>query len=213
VLGIHDFWIFVLAGLLLNITPGPDTAYIVARSAQLGWRGGSTAALAIGAGCCVHITAAALGVSALIAASALAFAALKWIGAAYLVYLGIRMIVARGHERADAAGAPGEARASVPLRVVFRQGFLTNVLNPKVALFFLAFLPQFIDPEAPSKVLAFLALGLVFTLNGTLWCLGVAWFAAKVASLKPFGRVRAWLERAIGGLFILLGVRLALSER
>ena len=211
-LGIHDFWLFVAAGLLLNITPGPDTAYIVARSARLGWRGGATAALAIGTGCCVHVAAAALGVSALIAASAFAFAALKWIGAAYLVYLGVRMIVARRRDGSEAAAVPREA-ASVSLRVVFRQGFLTNVLNPKVALFFLAFLPQFIDPDAPAKGLALLALGLVFALNGTLWCLGVAWFAAKVAALRPLGRMRAWLERAIGGLFILLGMRLALSER
>jgi len=210
-LGIHDFWVFVAAGLLLNVTPGPDTAYIVARSAQLGWRGGATAALSIGAGCFVHITAAALGVSALIAASALAFTALKWIGAAYLVYLGVRMILTAAAARADAAPKP--ARADVPLRAVFRQGFLTNALNPKVALFFLAFLPQFIDPDVPHKVLAFLVLGLVFTMNGTLWCLGVAWFAAQVAATKPFGRARAWLERAIGAVFILLGMRLALSER
>jgi threonine/homoserine/homoserine lactone efflux protein len=212
VLGIHDFWIFVAAGLLLNVTPGPDIAYIVARSAELGCRGGAIAALAIAAGCLVHIAAAALGISALIAASALAFAVLKWIGAAYLIYLGIRMILAdRG--ASPPARATDEARTPVPLRVVFRQGFLTNVLNPKVALFFLAFLPQFISPEASSKVLAFLALGLVFNFNGTLWNLGVAWFAAKVIALKPLGRARALFQRALGGALVLVGLRLALSER
>ncbi len=139
--GIHDFWIFVLAGLLLNVTPGPDTAYIVGRSAQLGWRGGATAALSIGAGCFVHIAAAALGLSALLATSALAFSVLKWAGAVYLVYIGLRMLTARApHLPPDRAT---DRRDDISLRTVFWQGFLTNALNPKVALFFLAFLPQF----------------------------------------------------------------------
>jgi threonine/homoserine/homoserine lactone efflux protein len=210
-LGIHDFWLFVAAGLLLNITPGPDIAYIVARSAQLGWRGGAVAALAIGAGCFVHIVAAALGLSALLATSALAFTLLKWIGAAYLVYVGLAMLLATPRDAAP-ADAPRRAGAT-PLRTVFWQGFLTNALNPKVALFFLAFLPQFIDAAAPSKPLAFAALGLVFNLNGTLWNLGVAWLASR-AAVTPLGaRARTWLQRTIGGLFVLLGVRLALAER
>ena len=209
-LGIHDFWIFVLAGLLLNITPGPDIAYIVARSAQLGWRGGATAALAIAAGCFVHIAAAALGVSAIIAASALAFAVLKWIGALYLIYVGARMLLAGMQDGApsDRAGPP-----PAPLRAVFWQGFLTNALNPKVALFFLAFLPQFIDADAPAKVLAFATLGLVFNLNGTLWNLMVAWFSSRLAAAPAFGRARIWLQRAIGGALIGLGARLAWTDR
>ena len=212
-LGIHDFWLFVAAGLLLNITPGPDIAYIVARSAALRWRGGAVAALAISAGCFVHIAAAALGVSALIAASALAFGLLKLVGAAYLVYLGIAMLLARAtpHE-APPTDRPPSVDAT-PMRTVFWQGFLTNVLNPKVALFFLAFLPQFIRADAPHKTLAFAALGLVFNLNGTLWNLGVAWFTARVAAMRPYARARLWLQRAIGGVFIVLGVRLALAER
>jgi threonine/homoserine/homoserine lactone efflux protein len=209
-LGIHDFWIFVAAGLLLNITPGPDVAYIVARSAALGWRGGAIAALAISAGCFVHIAAAALGVSALLAASAVAFSLLKWVGAAYLVYIGIMMLRARTVPSDEPAVRVEQA---TPLRIVFWQGFLTNALNPKVALFFLAFLPQFIRVDAPQKALAFAALGLVFNLNGTIWNLAVAAFAARVAATRPYTRARLWLQRAIGGLFILLGVRLALSER
>ena len=209
--GIHDFWIFVLAGLLLNVTPGPDTAYIVGRSAQLGWRGGAMAALSIGAGCFVHIAGAALGLSALLATSALAFSVLKWAGAAYLVYIGLRMLTARApHLPPDRAT---DRRDDISLRTVFWQGFLTNALNPKVALFFLAFLPQFIRPDAPSKVLAFATLGLVFNLNGTLWNLGVAWFTARVTALRSVGRARIWLERGIGGLFVALGARLALAER
>ena len=209
-LGIHDFGLFVVAGLLLNVTPGPDMAYIVARSAALGWRAGAVAALSISAGCFVHIAAAALGVSALIAASAVAFSLLKWAGAAYLVYIGIAML--------RAGLAPAQAPATrieqaTPLRIVFWQGFLTNVLNPKVALFFLAFLPQFIRADAPSKPLAFAALGLVFNLNSAIWNLAVAALAARLAATRPYARVRLWLQRAIGGLFILLGLRLALSER
>ena len=209
-LGIHDFWIFVFAGLLLNITPGPDIAYIVARSAQLGWRGGATAALAITTGCFVHIAAAALGVSAIIAASAFAFAVLKWIGALYLIYVGARMLLAGAQHSApaDQAGPP-----PAPLRAVFGHGFLTNALNPKVALFFLAFLPQFIDADAPAKVLAFATLGLVFNLNGTLWNLMVAWLSSRLAATPAFASARVWVQRAIGGALIGLGARLAWTER
>ena len=207
-LGIHDFWLFVVAGLLLNITPGPDMAYIVARSAAHGRRAGVVAALSISAGCFVHIAAAALGLSALIAASAVTFSLLKWAGAAYLVYIGIAML------RAGAAQAPATSiERAAPLRIVFWQGFLTNVLNPKVALFFLAFLPQFIRTDAPSKPLAFAALGLVFNLNSAIWNLAVAALAARLAATRPYARARLWLQRAIGGLFILLGLRLALAQR
>ena len=212
-LGIHGFWLFVAAGLLLNVTPGPDIAYIVARSAQLGWRGGATAALAIGAGCFVHIAAAALGLSALLAASAVAFSLLKWIGAAYLVYVGITMLLAGRAVPGQPSPAVTQVDRTTPLRTVFWQGFLTNALNPKVALFFLAFLPQFIGADAPSKPLAFAMLGFVFNLNGTLWNLCVAWFASRVAATSAGVQARLWLQRAIGGMFILLGVRLALAER
>jgi len=215
-LGIHDFWLFVAAGLLLNVTPGPDVGYIVARSVQLGWRGGAVAALAIGAGCFVHIAAAVLGLSALLAASAFAFSLLKWIGTIYLVYVGITLLIATAREAPSpetASTEPAPRADAARLRTVFWQGFLTNALNPKVALFFLAFLPQFIATDAPSKPLAFAVLGLVFNLNGTLWNLAVAWFAARVAATQPYARIGLWLQRAIGGLFVVLGVRLALAER
>jgi len=215
-LGIHDFWLFVAAGLLLNVTPGPDFAYVVARSAQLGWRAGAVAALAIGAGCFVHIAAAALGLSALLAASAVAFSLLKWLGALYLVYVGATMLFATSREaraRHTTRAKPEPQTDVTRLRTVFWQGFLTNALNPKVALFFLAFLPQFIDADAPAKPLAFAALGLVFDLTGTVWNLGVAWFVARVAARRSYARIGRWLERAIGAMFIALGVRLALAQR
>jgi threonine/homoserine/homoserine lactone efflux protein len=210
-LGITDLWLFVAAGFLLNVTPGPDTAYIVARSAQFGRLGGVMAALGVCAGIFVHITAAAIGLSAILMTSALAFTALKWIGAAYLVYLGVRMLFARTPYQA-AAQPRAQPKNSATLRMVFLQGMLTNVLNPKVALFFLAFMPQFIRPDAPSKVMAFVVLGLIFNTTGTLWNLAIAWGSARLSSLWG-AAARAWVERAIGGVFIALGVRLALTER
>ncbi|HEY0330155.1 MAG TPA: LysE family translocator [Rhodopseudomonas sp.] len=213
--GIHELWLFALSGLLLNITPGPDTAYIVGRSIQLGWRGGAAAALGIGFGCLLHIVAAAVGLSALLAASAAAFTAIKLVGAAYLIYLGVQMLLSKPRGLAAAAATPDAVpRCDISLRNVFWQGALTNALNPKVALFFLAFLPQFVDVEAPHQGLAFLVLGLVFDLNGTLWNLGLAAVAARaVDRLRGSGAMLRWINRALGGLFIALGVRVALLQR
>lgn len=207
-LGIHDFWLFIVAGLLLNVTPGPDTLYVVGRGVQMGWRGGAVAALGISAGCLVHVFAAAVGLSALLAASSAAFTAVNLIGAAYLLYIGVRMLLARPPAPADTSELP-----TLSLRQVFWQGALTNALNPKVALFFLAFLPQFVDAASPGKGLAFVALGLVFIFNGTLWNLGMAAFAARAA-----GRIRRsdgalkWINRVLGGVFVALGIRVAMLE-
>lgn len=209
VLGIHDLWLFILSGLLLNITPGPDTAYIIGRSLQLGWRGGAAAVCGISAGCLVHVFGAAIGLSALLMASSAAFSVLKWAGAAYLLFTGIQMLLARSRPLDEEAPAGNETSLSR----VFWQGALTNVLNPKVALFFLAFLPQFVTAESSHKTLAFLTLGLIFITSGTLWCFGLAAFAARAA-----GRIRrsvgamAWINRALGGLFVYLGVRVAMLE-
>jgi threonine/homoserine/homoserine lactone efflux protein len=208
--GVHDLALFVVAGLLLNFTPGADTLYIVSRSAAQGARGGAMAALGIGVGCLVHVSAAAFGLSALLAASAAAFTAVKLAGAAYLVYLGLALWRS---PRADSSGdTPPVPHAT--LRKVFVQGIVTNVLNPKVALFFLSFLPQFIDAGAPDKLAAFLLLGLVFDVNATLWNLFVAWFSARVARRSWRGNAFAtWLRRGAGAVFVLLGIRLAFSDR
>jgi threonine/homoserine/homoserine lactone efflux protein len=209
-LGIHDFWLFIISGLLLNVTPGPDMAYIVGRSVQLGWRGGVMAALGISTGCLSHVFAAAIGLSALLLASATAFTAVKWLGAAYLCYVGLTMLLSRA--RAPDNAAPGENN-SVTLSRVFWQGALTNVLNPKVALFFLAFLPQFVDAEAQHKALAFLALGLIFIFNGTLWCVSVAIVAARASGrVKKSGRTMDFVNRGLGALFVYLGARIALAH-
>ncbi|AKU22651.1 LysE family translocator [Massilia sp. NR 4-1] len=216
--GIHDLTLFIISGLLLNIMPGPDSLLIMARSATQGWRAGCAAALGIGTGTMVHVLAAAVGLSALLATSAAAFNAVKWVGAAYIVYCGIGMLRARLKNDSDAAQQQAQAAANtarpLPYGRIFAQGFLTNVLNPKVALFFLAFVPQFIDAGAPNKALAFVILGCIFNFNGMLWCNGLAVFTAFAsARLKVKPLVALWLNRVTGGLFLALGARLALSEQ
>ncbi|HET8748450.1 MAG TPA: LysE family translocator [Ramlibacter sp.] len=226
--------LFVAAGILLNLTPGPDVLYIVSHAIRRGGRAGVVATLGVSAGCFVHIVAAAVGVSALLAASATAFTVLKWAGAAYLVYVGVRLLLAKGAQKRWAfAGAPapayeqpvheetarekvadegGAREGTAGLWEVFRGGFLTNALNPKVAIFFLAFVPQFIAPQAEHKALAFLALGLLFNVNtlavNALWALAAAW----VARTQAVQRSLHWLDRVAGLMFMGFGLRLALAE-
>jgi threonine/homoserine/homoserine lactone efflux protein len=209
-LGIHDFWLFFLSGLLLNIAPGPDTAYVIGRSIQLGWRGGAAAAIGISSGCLVHVFGAAIGLSALLMASSAAFTAVKLIGAAYLLFIGVQMLLSRA--RPELQSDPAQSN-EISLRRVFWQGALTDVLNPKVALFFLAFLPQFVAADSAHKTLAFLLLGLIFIFNGTLWCLAVAAFAARAAGrIRQSQGVMVWINRVLGGLFVYLGFRVAMLQ-
>jgi RhtB (resistance to homoserine/threonine) family protein len=203
--GIHDFPLFLASGILLNLTPGPDTAYILGRSIAQGRAAGIASAFGITIGSIFHTCAAALGLSAILATSVIAFGAIKLIGGAYLIFLGIKMFF----ERQSDWGLPTQFRRSTTT-AVFRQGILTNVLNPKVALFFLAFLPQFIDPASTAKLPAFVALGLTFVTTGTIWCLILAWFAASFsARLRANQTISQWLNRAVGSLFVFLGARLA----
>ena len=209
--GTHDLLLFIFAGWLLNVTPGPDTALIVARSTQMGLRGGFVACAGIALGIMAHITAAAIGLSAVIAASATAFGIIKFAGAGYLIYIGVRMMLSR---QTIEPGDPAQPKLTLPLRAVFWQGFWSNALNPKVAVFFLAFLPQFVNADAPSKALAFFFLGLVFNINGTLWNLVVAYVVARAATtLRGTKRLQRWIDGAIGAMFVALGVKLALYQR
>ena len=207
--GIHDFALFITTGILLNLTPGPDTLYILGRSIAHGRRAGVASALGICVGSIFHTGAAALGLSAFLATSAWAFTFVKLAGAAYLIFLGVRALLERQHELTMPAHFRQRGAAAA-----FRQGILTNVLNPKVALFFLAFLPQFIDSATPSKTIAFLVLGLTFVTTGTIWCLILAWFSSAFsARLRESPTVTALLNRAVGSLFVFLGVRLAVAAR
>jgi len=209
-LGTQHLWLFVVSGLLLNITPGQDTLYIVTRSVAQGRAAGWWSVLGISSGSVVHTLAAAFGLSAILATSAYAFTVVKLAGAAYLVYLGVKMLLER-----PAAASPGidVPAASESAWAIYRAGLLTNVLNPKVALFFLAFLPQFVAPDASSRVTAFLFLGAVFVFNGTLWCLMLVLCASALSGrLRRNAAGARRLRQATGAVFVGLGARLALQK-
>jgi RhtB (resistance to homoserine/threonine) family protein len=203
--------LFIVAGWLLNLTPGPDVLYIVTQSLRSGARAGVVAGLGITAGCFVHVFAAAIGVGALLAASATAFTALKWVGAAWLLWMGVRLLLARAPRQPDLqALARSQPPASLP--AVFRGGFLTNVLNPKVAIFFLAFVPQFIAPGTENAALVFVLLGILFNVNSipvnSGWALAAAWMARR----GPVRNAMHWLDRAAGAVFIAFGFKLAFTD-
>lgn len=207
--GIHDFLIFLMAGVTLNVLPGPDTLYIIGRSVAQGRSAGFLSVLGISSGVLVHTTAAALGLSAILMTSALAFSVVKWAGAVYLVYLGLQLIISKGPETA-ARSDTGEGTAAP--WTIYRQGLFTNVLNPKVALFFMAFLPQFVAREQATNPLPYLFLGGVFVCTGTLWCLFLVVIAARVSAALRTGagslRTARWIT---GVVFMGLGIRLALQ--
>ena len=205
----HSLILFVLAGLLLNVTPGPDVLYIVARAASQGRTAGFVSALGIGAGGLLHISAAVAGVSTLMMRLPAAYEGVRWLGAAYLVYLGVRALLKKAPPAAELKTFDDHG-----LRRIFWQGFLTNALNPKVALFFAAFLPQFVDPGRGSLPAQFLLLGLIFDINGTIVNLAYAALASSAGAWlrRHLGGGRV-LDRLAGGLFIALGIRLALARR
>ena len=206
--GVHGLGLFVVSAVLLNLTPGPDTLFILGQAAR-GARAGSLAALGIGAGCLVHIAAATVGLSALLVASASAFLIVKLAGAVYLVWIGLSML----RQGAPPAAAAGAAEPGGGARI-FLKGALTNALNPKVAMFFLAFLPQFVDTAGPHRALAFFALGCLFNLTGTLWNLALAQLGAgAVRRSKRIARRADLFVRGVGALFVLLGLKLAFAAR
>ncbi len=205
---LHSLLIFIGAGLLLNLAPGPDVLYIVARSISQGRAAGVVSALGIGAGCLFHVIAAACGLSALMLALPMAYDVVRYAGAAYLVWLGVKALISKG------GAMEVKTMERTPLGTIFRQGVITNVLNPKVAIFFLAFLPQFADPANGPIAAQMLGLGLIFDFNGTLVCLGYALVASQLGDwLKSRFDLSTWINRVTGGLFIALGLRLALLER
>ena len=214
VLDTVNLGVFVTAGLLLNITPGADILYIGSRSAAQGTKAGIVAALGIGAGCLVHILLAALGLSVVLATSALAFTLVKFGGAGYLVYLGLAMLFSLRSAAGSRVEEAGGTVAPLPYRRIFGQAILINTLNPKVALFFMAFLPQFVSPEASRPALSFLFLGCLFNWNGTIVNILFALFFAKIAGRwKRHGILGRLIKTAVGSLFIGMGVRLALISQ
>jgi threonine/homoserine/homoserine lactone efflux protein len=198
--------LFMGAALALNLTPGPDMLYVTARSVGDGRAAGVLSALGIATGTLFHIAALALGLAALLAAVPVAYDVVRFAGAAYLAVLGFQLVF-RSSARAELASL-----AHTPLRTIFTQAVLTNVLNPKVALFFLAFLPQFIDTTAGSPVRQIVLLGLLFNVQGTLVNVAVALLASRTTTwLRASERRVSTLRRLTGVLFIGLGTRLAIS--
>lgn len=207
------------AGVLLNLTPGPDVLFIINQSLRGGVRSGLVAAWGITAGCFVHVGAAALGVGALLATSAAAFNAVKWLGAAYLVWIGVRLLMATTKSSSvtwDANKAmllQMEGEKTPGLRWVFLKAFATNALNPKVALFFLAFVPQFIPANTLDPAWTFVWLGCLFNFNGLLicmaWALAVSWLSQRARFLQCGLQ---HLDRLAGCMFVGFGLKLALTD-
>ncbi len=202
---------FALAVLVLNATPGVDFLLTVTRTLQGGPRAGVAAVLGINAGCVVHTLAAAFGLAALLALHAQAFRFIQWAGAAYLVWLGLGLLRQALRAGGGAPQQPGKV-ARRPAWADFRSGLLTNLLNPKVALFFLAFLPQFVPAGSPNPTLSFLLLGAWFVLQALAFSLLLVVLASRLAGLRSTGRARRLLGGLGGGLFIALALRL-LAER
>lgn len=203
----NSLLLFLIATITLNITPGPDMLYVIARSVGQGRAAGIASALGIAAGCFVHILAVTFGLASLLMAVPAAYEIVKYAGAAYLIYLGVRTLISRRPK--DAETPIKEAS----LRTIFLQGAITNVLNPKVALFFLAFLPQFVNRDG-NFAAQIIFLGVLFNVSGTIVNVVVALAASYTGNRFKTrigeSAVFRWLT---GGVFIGLGVRLALLER
>lgn len=207
-MGIVNYGQFVVSAILLNLVPGSDTVYVLTRAIVGGRKKGVISALGISTGILVHTLLAALGLSVILRESALAFNIMKIAGAGYLVFLGIKAVVSKK----PLFDSDPESLDESPLKV-YRQGVLTNVLNPKAALFFLALLPQFVSQSAGSSPLPFLALGLTFFTTSTIWSVFLA-FAASFANalLRKNERVQKGAGKATGIIYILLGLNVLRSK-
>ncbi len=208
--GIINFEAFLLAGIILNMTPGSDTMYILGRSISQGKKAEILSALGIANGALMHCLFAALGLSIILAKSALAFEIVKYVGAAYLIFLGIKMLISKSDGKFDLK----KDNDPINYKKIYVSGIFTNILNPKVALFFLAFLPQFINPEHAQNVIPFLILGLTFVFTGTIWCLILATFSSKLSDrIRQNYKIKKWLDKITGGIFVALGIKLALTNK
>lgn len=206
--GITHYETFILAGIILNITPGSDTIYILSRSISQGRKAGFFSVLGISSGIAVHTLLAALGLSAILAQSAMAFTLVKLAGAIYLGYLGIMTL------RAKNSPLLVTATTATAGKDIYLQGLFTNVLNPKVALFFLSLLPQFVDHQNSYGILPFLLLGLTFIVTGTLWCLGLVYFSSAITRfLRQNHQASAIMDKVCGAIYLVLGIKLLSVEQ
>jgi RhtB (resistance to homoserine/threonine) family protein len=206
-----NYWlVFFTAAVALNVSPGPDLIYILSRTIAQGTKVGLASAAGVCSGAVVHVLAAAFGLSAVLAASATAFSVIKYVGAAYLLYLGVQALRSRGG--AFEITAQKETVAVTPWQA-FRQGVLVDVLNPKAAIFFMAFLPQFVRPDHGNSSVQLVVLGLLVILVAIIVESVFVLAAARSTSFfRRNPRATAWLDRALGTIFIALGIRLALTE-
>ena len=208
--GIENYAGFLAAAVILNLTPGADTLYILTRSIAQGPRAGRVSVAGIMSGCVVHVLAAAFGLSLILTTSATAFFVVKWAGALYLIFLGIRAL----STRTPAFETRDTRFSNKDLISIYRQGMITNMLNPKVALFFLSFLPQFINPASADGPFPFLLLGGTFLVTGTIWCLILTRTATRMTHmLRDNAGVGMWMQKLSGLIFIGFGVSLALKSR
>ncbi len=208
--GIINFETFLLAGILLNITPGNDTIFILTRSIAQGKQAGIMSVLGIATGSIIHTTFAAFGLSVIISESIVAFSILKFAGATYLIFIGYKMLV----DPSNLELKIQNRQRVVNLKKIYRDAVLTNLLNPKVALFFIAFLPQFIDPAFKNTLVPFILLGISFTITGTAWCLVLANFSSFIAvKIKTNYKVSSYINKTCGFVLIGLGLKLALSPK
>lgn len=214
--GIENYLGFILAAMLLNLTPGTDSMYIITRSISQGQTAGFYSVLGITSGILVHTLLAALGLSVLLANSPTAFMVVKYVGAAYLCYLGLKMLLSKKSNSIANSLSKDEHtidKQNVDSWQIYKQGVLTNTFNPKVALFFLAFFPQFIDSSYAYGMLSFLMLGLTFATTGFIWCLCLALLAARFSTrLRENPSIEKMLNRISGMVFIGLGIKL-LTEK
>ncbi len=207
--GIENYWGFIAAGILLNIIPGSDSMYIITRSISQGQRAGIYSVLGIISGILIHTLLAALGLTVLLANSPTAFTLVKYIGASYLCYLGFKMLTSKQDALLTASLTENRLTKVLDYQKIYKQGMLTNTLNPKVALFFLAFFPQFVDPSYAHSTLSFLILGLTFAMTSVIWCLCLALLASRFSQkLRENPTIESVLNKISGVVFIGLGIKL-----
>jgi len=207
----NKLYLFISAALLLNITPGADMLYVIARSLSNGLKGGIVSSLGVAVGCLFHILLAVIGLSALISSSNLAFEIIKYLGTSYLIFLGLKLLIQKNEKLNFTQKNVNESKN---LTSIFRQGIITNVLNPKVVLFFLAFLPQFVNKELPHVNLQLLFLGCFFTTSGTIVNIIVASIIGSISKrLKDYPKLWLLQEKISGILIISIGLKLAFMNR
>jgi RhtB (resistance to homoserine/threonine) family protein len=208
--GIENYWVFVISGIILNITPGNDTIYILARSISQGKKAGVISVLGISTGGLAHTIIASLGLSVILSNSILVFEIIKYIGVVYLVYIGFKTIFSKSNPFNN----QNDIEDSINYLQIYKQGFFTNLFNPKVALFFLSFLPQFINPNVNGNPIPFLILGGTFLTTGTIWCLFLTYASSFLSKLlRENNKFNTVLQKTCGMIFIGLGLKLAFEKR